>query len=348
MRRLLAPVALGGLVLLGAIGCGGSSAPSTSGGARPAALTAIGAGLRGPAGFKATIYARGLRNVSAFALDRRGRLWATTSAAADHSRDGVWLVPRAGARPIEVITKLSGPLGLTWVGDTLFVTSIGRVEAFSGLRGSRFAHRRTIVSEPAGHGWDDAIVATPDGRLVMGISSHCDHCATTTRWSGSIVSFRPDGSDVRTYASAIRAPVGLALVPKTSDLLVSMNQRDDLGARTPGDALALVTAGQDRRFPGCYDQGGTACAGVPAPVALLDAHAAVGQVAMLGARTALVGEWALGKVQRVALRRSGETYASTVTPFLTGIAHPLAVATSGTTVLVGDWTSGRVYRVARA
>ena len=57
----------------------------------------IGQGLRGPAGLEATVYARGLPNVSAFALDARGRLWATTSAASDHRGDGVYLIPRAGA-----------------------------------------------------------------------------------------------------------------------------------------------------------------------------------------------------------------------------------------------------------
>jgi glucose/arabinose dehydrogenase len=351
VRRLLAAVALGGLVLLGVAGCGGSpgAAKQAASPARSSssALRAIGAGVQGPAGYKATIYATGLRNVSAFAVDGRGRLWATTSAAADHAQDGVWLIPRAGARPVKVIADVSGPLGLTWAGDTLFVTSIGRVQAFSGLRGTRFARRRTILTEPAGHGWNDAIVALPDGRLAMGISSHCDHCATSSRWSGAIVSFERDGSDVKTYASHIRAPVGLALVPGTSDLLVSMNQRDDLGAKTPGDALALVTEGQDRRFPACYDQGGTACAGVPAPLALLDRHAAVGSIAMLGATTALVPEWALGKVQRVALRKVGDTYTTAVTPFLTGIAHPLAVATAGGAVFVGDWSTGRIYKVAR-
>ncbi len=42
------------------------------------------------------------------------------------------------------------------------------------------------------------------------------------------------GSDLRLYATRIRAPFGLAYFPGSSDLFASMNQRDDLGARTPG------------------------------------------------------------------------------------------------------------------
>ena len=103
---------------------------------------AIGQGLEGPAGLKATVYATGLRNVSAFAFDARGRLWATTSAATKHSGDGVYLVPSAGAAPIKVISGVSGPLGLLWHGGKLYVTSLGRVDVFSGLAGTRFARTR--------------------------------------------------------------------------------------------------------------------------------------------------------------------------------------------------------------
>jgi hypothetical protein len=59
-------------------GCGGASE------SQPTATSAsvdIGQGLAGPAGLKATLYATGLQNVSAFAFDARGRLWASTSAA---------------------------------------------------------------------------------------------------------------------------------------------------------------------------------------------------------------------------------------------------------------------------
>jgi glucose/arabinose dehydrogenase len=333
--------------LLGCVGCGGGSS-------KPTGLVAIGAGLRGPAGLAATVYAKGLPTMSAFALDARGRLWVTTSGATKHTDDGVYLVARAGARPVKVITGVRGPLGLTWVGNTLYVASLGRVEAYSGLRGTRFAKRRTIISEPAGHGTNNSIVRAPNGRLVMSISSACDHCTPTSRWSATIVSFRPDGSDARLYATGIRAGFGLAYYPGTSDLLVSMNQRDDLGARTPGDWLALVRQGEDWRFPGCYGQGGAACAGVPKPIAVLDKHAAAGGVAVLTGQlgpsvgtAALVSEWQHATVMRVALKKSGSTYEGVAQPFLTGLKNPLPTVATSRAVLVGDWTTGTIYRVAQ-
>lgn len=319
-----------------------------------AQLVSIGAGLKGPAGLHASVYASGLAHVSAFAFDGRGRLWVTTSAATRHRADGVFLVPTPGAQPIRVISGLQGPLGLVWHAGTLYVASIGRVDAFRALRGTRFGSRTRILSEPAGHGWNQNLVLAPNGRLIMSIASACDHCPTASRWSASIISFDLDGSHVRSYAARVRAAFGLAFYPGTSMLVASMNQRDDLGAKTPGDALAVVPAGSDWKFPTCYQQPGPACSGVPVPLATLGKHAAAGGVAIatgqLGTSVgtaALVPEWAFGTVERVALARSGSGLAgATPSTVLSGFTNPLPiVATASGSLYVGDWASGKVFRI---
>jgi glucose/arabinose dehydrogenase len=264
------------------------------------------------------------------------------------------VVAGAGAQPVKVIpASLKGPLGLVWIGKTLYVSSLGYVTAFSGLVGHHFAERRTIVIGPVAGIENNNLVEAPDGRLVLGVTANCDHCTPKSRWAGSIVSFRTDGSDLRLYARRIRAPYGLEFFPGTSDLFASMNQRDDLGAKTPGDALAVVRAGQDWKFPACYDQGGAACAGVPAVLATLDKHAAAGGVAIatgqLGSAigtSALVSEWELGKVLGVPLTAQG-TRAGKPTTVLTGFKSPLPLLlTAGKALFVGDWTTGRIYRIS--
>jgi glucose/arabinose dehydrogenase len=351
-------VLLTSALALVAAGCGssghGGTAPATT---AASGTAAIGEGLQGAAGLKATVYATGLRNVSALAFDSRGRLWATTSAAENHSHDAVYLVRAAGAAPVRVIAGVAGPLGLAWYRGRLYVTSLGRVDVYGDLTGDHFATHRAVIVEPKGHGWNNAIVALAGGRLAMGISSACDHCASTTKWSGTIVSFRPDGSGVRTYAKGIRAPFGLAFDAASGALVASMNQRDDLGARTPGDWLALVRPGQNWRFPGCYGQSGSACTGVPKPLAVLAKHAAAGGVAIAGARllggtgrSALVTEWERGVVLRVPLRPSGSGYAAARPAVLVrGLENPLPLVTApGGALLVGAWGSGTIYRIARA
>src|SRR5690242_10554117 len=265
----------------------------------------IGAGLRGPSGLHATVYARGLSHVSALTFDAAGRLWATTSGSSTHATDGVFLVARPGAKPVKIVGGLDAPLGLVWVGNRLIVSSLGRVTSYGDFDGRRFRTSRVVVDGPVAGGENNNVVLAPDGRLVMGVSASCDHCVPTSSWSGTIVTFRPDGSDLRILASGVRAAYGLAYLPGTSTLFATMNQRDDLGAKTPGDWLAVVEAGQDWGFPSCYGQHAAGCAGKPGPAAVLDAHAAAGGAALVRDRygadgpSALVAEWEVGIVQRV-------------------------------------------------
>jgi len=339
------------LACLALAGCG-SVGPSKPSGA----LVAIGAGLRGPAGLRARVYAHGPPSTAAFAFDARGRLWLTAAGLEAHAHDGVYMIAKPGARALKVVTGLDDPLGLQWYRGELYVASVGRVDEYGGFDGRRFTRHERILDGPVAGGENNLLLINGEGRFVMGITATCDHCAPASRFAGSIVTFAPDGRDLRVYASRIRAPFGLAYFPGTSDLLVSMNQQDDLGARTPGDWLALVREGEDWRFPECYGQGGAACAGVPAPTAVLDKHAAVGGVAIvtgqLGASVgtaAIVPEWNVAKVQRVALARTSSGFTGTVTPFLTGLHNPLAVALApdGRSLLVGDWATGTIYAIER-
>jgi glucose/arabinose dehydrogenase len=317
-------------------------------------LVAIGEGLSGPSGLNAAAYAHGLPKVSALAVDPTGRLWVATADSSDKGNDALYVINGPGASPISVVTGLHTPLGLLWHKDGLYVSSTGRVDEFTGFDGSEFARRRAVLTLPAGVGESNGLVLGPDGRIQLGISAPCDHCVPSSPLSASIISFTPDGGDQRVDAGEIRAPISLAYYPQTSDLLVTMNQRDDLGAKTPGDWLAVVRRGESWGFPACYGQGGSGCAGVPQPIAVLDKHAAVSGLAVvtheLGARlgpSALVAEWATGKVQRVALRRTRGRYIGTVTPFLTGLKHPVSLELGiDSALFVGDWATGTVYRIA--
>jgi glucose/arabinose dehydrogenase len=368
LRSLVALLAIAliaaGCASSGAGSAGASSAATAgtvaSGGAASLApvtgLSDIGAGLQGPPGLAATVYATDLLHASAFTTDSQGRLWVATADFTDTGIDAVYVIPAAGASPLKVIAALHTPLGLLWIGSSLYVASAGRVDAYSDFNGTAFASHTSIVTFESGVGEVNGLILGPDGRIRLGISSPCDHCSPTTEWSASVVSFLPDGSDLRTEAAGIRAPIDFGYVPGTNDLLVTMNQRDDLGAATPGDWLAVVARGQNWGFPGCYGQGGTACAGAPSPVAALDAHAAVSGLAIVTGQlggavgtAAVVAEWATGRVLDVPLRKAATGYTGVAAPLLVGFKNPEPVlldATGG--LLVGDWGTGTVYRITTA
>lgn len=332
-----------------------TSSPPAS---RQAELVAVGAGLMGPMGTVATVDATGLAKVAALATDPEGRLWAATAEFEDKGTDAVYLVPAKGATPVKIIEEIHTPLGLLWIGDTLFVSSKERVDAFSAFDGNVFGGHRVVLELPEGVGEVNGMALAPNGRIMLGISAPCDSCAPPSEWSSSVVSFVPDGSnlgsDLRTEAKGIRAPIGLTYYPGTEDLFVTMNHRDDLDPNTPGDWLSVVRSGQSWGFPGCYGQGGGACAGTPQPVVALDPHAAASGVAIVTGQlgpdvgnAAIVAEWAQRKVQKVSLERTEGGYRGSVSPFVTGIDRPVPVVLSGGDVLIGDWGSGTVYRISR-
>ncbi len=292
--------------------------------------------------------------MSALATDAQGRVWVATAAASDKGKDGIYLVSESGATPQRIVSDVHTPLGILWVGDTLYVAQADSVLALSGFDGTAFASRTTIVSFPDGTGEVNGITVGSDGRLYVGISAPCNACTPTDTYSASIVSFLPDGSDLQVFASDIRAPIGLAFYPGTSDLFVTMNQRDDLGTKTPGDWLAVVRVGESWGFPSYYGQGGAKYSTMPTPIATLDRHAAVSGVALvtgqLGSSVgtgAVVAEWVTGKVKLVRLTATGDGYKGTTVSFLSGFENPVPVMLDGHGALfVGDWTSGKVYRIS--
>jgi glucose/arabinose dehydrogenase len=122
------------------------------------------------------------------------------------------------------------PLGLVWSGTTLFVSARGRVYAFTHLVGHRFGKRAVILDGHDPKAANNTILVLPNGRLLISVSATCDHCRQTSRYSAAIVTFDRNGGRLRVYARGIRDGYGLALYPGTSTPLVSINQRDDLGA----------------------------------------------------------------------------------------------------------------------
>jgi glucose/arabinose dehydrogenase len=334
------------------------------------------AAVRVPPGVKLQRYAQGIPNPSNLAFDGHGRLWATSSGVQAAAADGVWMVPRRGARPRQVVSGLFSALGLTWHRRELYVSHIvphatfaprhtGRVVAYSGFDGRRFARSRVVVDGlPVGRHRVDSIVAGPGGRLYLGIGSESDHEPSSAALAGTVVSFRPGGGGLRVEARGLRNPYGLAVAQGGRRLLVSEHGRDDLGLHSPPDELNLVNLrGRARSygFPGCWGQGGAPCRGTVGALARLAPHSALGAVVA----TRRFGRWGPsafvtrfgstfrenptgGDVVRVPLARLGRRRTAPVHRFATGFGHqePLGAALGpGGALYVSLWQSGRIVRL---
>jgi glucose/arabinose dehydrogenase len=305
------------------------------------------------------------------AFDRRGGMWVTSGAPFRQDGDGVWYVARPAAKPRHVIKGTLTALGLTWFRRRLYVTSqlsetTAIVARYTGFDGRRFAHRRVIIpSIPVRQHTLGTIVPGPNNRLYVGVGAERDDAVGGHATSGTIVSFKGDGSDLRIEARGLRGPYGLAFIPETASLLVTDNGRDGLGPKRPPDELSLVRdvtlAAPDFGFPECSDLGGSGCSGTVRPLVRLPPHAGVGGVAVTrdwGGQglTAFVAENGsilpqIGtgqEVRRVSLRRRpGGGYDATATVLASGFGpqDPLGVALGPDGALyVTRFTTGGVVR----
>src|SRR3954454_13724722 len=230
------------------------------------------------------VVARGIPLATNVVFDPAGGMWVTSGAGGSNPSDGVWYVPKGG-KPRHVVRHLTTALGLRWAGGTLYVSHItspsnGRVTGFTGFDSKRFAkHAIALDGLRVGRHTVDSIVPGPQGRLYVGVGSTFDNHGRP----GRVISWKPGKHTPRLEATGLRNPYGLAFHGK--DLLVTDNGRDDLGQTAPPDELDVFDpAGPvpDFGFPGCWGQGGAACAGKVPARTRFPAHASTDGVAVKG------------------------------------------------------------------
>ena len=313
-------------------------------------------GVDVPRGFRAEVYAKGLEHPTAMAFGPDGRLYVTEDV-------GKVVRVRAGTTsPRSVANGVDVPLGLAWLGRRLVVSERGGLVRLR-LRDRRLVGRTVLVSGlPFGAHQQDNVVAR-SGRLYFGSGSTCNACVEGDPRSATVLSVRPDGSDLRIVSRGLRNPYGLAVQPGTNRLFVSVNGRDDLGDGEPADSVVVVRHGRDFGWPACWPSFATRtldgdCAGVTPPVVDFEPHSSADGMAFYTGSSfpprfrgdlfvALWGQYSSEdhgrRVVRLKLGPDGITGRQV---FVRGLPHPLALAVGpGGALLVADWQRGAIYRI---
>ena len=312
-------------------------------------------GIRVASGFRAEIYASGLRNPTAMAFSPGRRLYVTQEGG-----EVVAVAPRS-RRPRVVARGFRTPLGITWHGRALFVSARGALWRVARGRG-----RAVVAGLPHGLHQQNNVVVGRDGRLYFGSGSTCNACRERSRLSAAVLSVRADGRDLRVIASGLRNPFGLAVEPRSGRLFASVNSRDDLGEWEPAEMVVEVRPRRTFGWPACWPSWRARrlvgrCTGVTPPVAYLEPHSSPDGMAFYDGRSfparyrgdLFVAEWgqyysrAHGRVVvRVELDRGGNARRSRVSVFARGFEHPLAVAVDPLgALLVADHGRGVIYRI---
>jgi glucose/arabinose dehydrogenase len=104
-----------------------------------------------------------------------------------------------------------------------------------------------------GH-WTRSIAFSNDGKkLFVGVGSKENVGEDADEKNrADVLEFNPDGSGGRIYASGIRNPSGLMMHPKTGQLWVAVNERDELGDDLVPDYVTHVAPGGFYGWPWYY------------------------------------------------------------------------------------------------
>lgn len=187
----------------------------------------------------------------------------------------------------DAATGLSGPFGIAFRGDTMYVGEQTRVTRFAP--GS--ATGQVVVSNlPGGEGHSTRTVAFgPDGYMYVAVGSSCNICNESDPRRAAVTRFNADGSGEHRFATGLRNSVGLAFNPSTGELWATNNDRDDIGGSItapltqdlPPEHLNILKDGKYYGWPQCYLPGknnpeypNANCSTVEPPAITFQAHSA--------------------------------------------------------------------------
>lgn len=213
--------------------------------------------LKAPPGFRINIFARDLQGPRWLAVAPNGDIFCVESehvrivVLRDADHDGV-------AETQHIFTGgLHGPHGIAFHDGYLYVANTNNVVRFKYRDGQMEAGGRpeVVVSNIPANGynmhWTRDLIFTPDDRMLVSIGSNTnDDIDAPDR--ACILSFKPDGSDRKLYASGLRNPVGLTYQPGTNQLWSTCVERDFMGNDCPPDYITRVNEGQFFGWPWFY------------------------------------------------------------------------------------------------
>jgi glucose/arabinose dehydrogenase len=217
-----------------------------------------GANLRVPPGFRATIFADGLRHPRWLAVAANGDVLLAESRAGritllrDADGDG-----HAETRTT-LIDGLDRPHGMAIQRGHLYIGEPRRIVRIAWQPGDmtpRGPVEQVTPSGALGDGWGHwtrDILFSRDGKqffVAVGSRSNIQEEAAPR---ATVQRFNADGTGQTTFASGLRNAVGIAFRPGTEELYAVVNERDGLGDGLVPDYLARVQAGEFYGWPYAY------------------------------------------------------------------------------------------------
>jgi glucose/arabinose dehydrogenase len=241
------------------------------------------ANLHVPPGFSVALFATGLRGARTLRYAPNGDLFVAQTAEGQIS---IIRPTQDSGKPAETrifARGFDGPFGLAFYPPGrnpkwLYVASTTLVVRFAYKSGDLAASgpSETIVKglPDGGHSTRDIVFSRDGLRMFVSVGSQTNigeemgnvphdlaafekSHATGATWGSEegradVLSFKPDGSDRRIFATGLRNCVGMTLAPQSDRLWCVVNERDLMGDDVPPDYATSVEEGAFYGWPWFY------------------------------------------------------------------------------------------------
>ena len=206
-----------------------------------------------PAGFSVSLFASGLDLPRTMRTAPNGDVFLAESGAGN-------ILVYTGQRSRVFASNLTQPFGIAFwppgpSPSFVYVAETNRVVRFPWPNGG--APEVIVPSLPEGGHWTRDIAFSPDGaRMFVSVGSATNVMTgvgpDAEQGRADVLSFAPDGSDRRVFASGLRNCSGEAIQPATGALWCVVNERDGLGDDLPPDYATAVKEGGFYGWPWFY------------------------------------------------------------------------------------------------
>lgn len=269
----------------------------------------------------------------------------------------IWAISSKDGESWRYASGFQIPKALAWHDNSLYVGSDGKISILRDTNGDNVADEtKDIITGLPAHiyHWhaNNGIVFGKDGRMYFAVGSTTDSSPETHRYAASILTAKPDGSDIRTYAVGVRNPYRLAFNSQ-GDLFATENGPNELKF-TPSDELNHIVEGADYGFPKYFANPPPNSGTVP-PVALFPPHASADGLTVYQGHqfpsdyydNAFVTLLQFGDIYRIQLTKdaNGEYFARS-SVFVSGLDSPVDITTGPDgSIYVADFNTGIIYKI---
>lgn len=211
------------------------------------------AGLRMPAGFRMTVFARDLVNPRMMAVADDGTVYVTRRSVGDvmmlRDADG-----DGAAEQRRVVASRPDLHGIAIAGRTMYLVSIHDVYRTQIQPDGSLAPLERIVDDlpDAGQHPNRTVVVGPDGKLYLSVGSTCNACSEPNPENATMLRVEPDGSSRGIYASGLRNTIGYGFHPQTGALWGMDHGIDWLGDNQQSEELNAIVRGARYGWPYVY------------------------------------------------------------------------------------------------